>query len=187
GRPSRSARLPSSRSTAASTTPRATRSTRDMTAGAVLLALGLAMSGCRGSSAPSRAATDQSSTLAAVRADAAAARGAIEFLEGRVREDPLDVLALNQLAVRYLQRLREPGDVTYVQLATRAAEMSLAAVPAERNVAALAALTQAEHAAHRFAEARDHARQLVVLDGHQAYPYQLLGDALLELGVYDEA
>src|SRR5262249_57969919 len=112
------------------------RSTRDMTAGAVLLALGLTISGCRGSSAPSRGATDQSATLAAVRADAAAARGAIEFLERRVREDPLDILALNQLAAPYLQRIRETGDVTYLPLASRAAELPLTARPADRNVRA---------------------------------------------------
>jgi tetratricopeptide (TPR) repeat protein len=160
---------------------------RDTMAGVMLLALGLAASGCQGRSAPERAAPDETSARAAVRADVAVAQRAIEFLERRVREDPLDIVALDKLAGRYLQRVRETGDVTYVQLATRAAEMSLAAVPAERNVAALGALTQAEHAAHRFAEARDHARQLVVLDGNEAYPYQLLGDALLELGAYDEA
>jgi tetratricopeptide (TPR) repeat protein len=151
------------------------------------LGLALAVSGCHERSAAPPAVAPESAALAAVRADAAVAQRTIEFLEHRVRDDPLDIIALDKLAGQYLQRVRETGDVTYLRLATRAAEMSLAAVPAEENVAGLAALAQAEHASHRFAEARDHARQLVALDGGQAYPYQLLGDAFLELGAYDEA
>src|SRR5262249_39731801 len=151
------------------------------------LGLALAVSGCHERSAAPPAVAPESAALAAVRADAAVAQRTIEFLEHRVRDDPLDIIALDKLAGQYLQRVRETGDVTYLRLATRAAEMSLPAVPPEGNVPGLAGLAQAEHASHRFAEARDHARQLVALDGGQAYPYQLLGDAFLELGAYDEA
>jgi len=60
-------------------------------------------------------------------------------------------------------------------------------MPAEMNKDGLASLAQAEFMAHDFAGARDHAVQLTKLDPNKAYPYQMLGDALLELGAYDDA
>src|SRR5262249_12658134 len=87
----------------------------------------------------------------------------------------------------YLQRQRETGSLDYLDLALRAARGSLAAMPAETNVGGLAALAQAEYASHDFPSARDHAIQLTQLDRAKGYPYQILGDALLELGDYDKA
>jgi tetratricopeptide (TPR) repeat protein len=72
-------------------------------------------------------------------------------------------------------------------LARRAAQASLKAIPAERNPGGLAVLARAEFNAHDFAAAREHARQLTTLDPNKSYPYELLGDALLELGDYDGA
>jgi len=120
-------------------------------------------------------------------ADDRGASQAIRFLEGRVREDPENFHAYNKLAGAYLQRLRDTGNVQFLELTFRAARASLASVPAEQNVGGLAALAQAEHAAHDFAAARDHALQLVQLDPAKSYPYELLGDALLEVGDYERA
>src|SRR5262249_42906888 len=72
-------------------------------------------------------------------------------------------------------------------LASRAAHASLAAIPAEQNVGGLSALAYAEFASHDFARARDHALQLMKLDPGKSYPYELLDDALLELGDYEKA
>lgn len=112
---------------------------------------------------------------------------AIRFLEARVKNDPDDVLAYNKLQGYYLLRLRETGNVQWLDLATRAAQASLRALPAEQNLGGLAGLTQAEFAAHDFVVARDHAQKLTELANHQAYPYQMLADALLELGEYETA
>src|SRR5919201_6539692 len=60
---------------------------------------------------------------------------AIRFLEDRVKRDPEDFIAYNKLAGYYLQRLRETGSLNYLDLAARAAQASLAAMPAEQNVA----------------------------------------------------
>jgi tetratricopeptide (TPR) repeat protein len=98
---------------------------------------------------------------------------------------PDDITAQNKLGGYYLQTLRETGNLTYLELATRAAQASLKAVPAEVNRGGLSLLAQTEFAGHNFAAARDYAQQLVQLDGGKAYPYQLLGDAQLELGEYD--
>ncbi len=112
---------------------------------------------------------------------------AIRFLEERVKRDPDDFSAHNKLASYYHLRLRETGDLSYLDLAARAARASLASVPEMRNAGGLAALTQSEFAAHDFATARDHAMQLTRLDPGKSYPYGMLGDALLELGDYEKA
>ncbi len=112
---------------------------------------------------------------------------ATRWLEARVKNDPDDITAQNKLGGYYLQTLRETGNLTYLELATRAAQASLKSVPAEVNRGGLSLLAQTEFAGHNFAAARDHAQQLVQMDGGKAYPYQLLGDAQLELGEYDAA
>jgi tetratricopeptide (TPR) repeat protein len=111
----------------------------------------------------------------------------IRFLEERVHADPLDFIAYNKLCGYYLQRQRELGDVQYLELALRAARASLKAIPAEQNPGGLAVLARAEFTTHDFAATRDHARQLILLEPRKGYPYELLGDALLELGDYDGA
>jgi tetratricopeptide (TPR) repeat protein len=83
--------------------------------------------------------------------------------------------------------LRETGNVEYLELASRCARASLAAVPEVRNAGGLAALAQVELASHDFAAARVHAQRLTELDPGKTYPYGLLCDALLELGDYDGA
>ncbi len=111
----------------------------------------------------------------------------IRFLEDRIKRDPEDFGANNKLAGQYLQRLRETGNVQYLDLTFRVARASLASVPDVRNPGGLAALTQAEFASHDFANARDHAVRLSALEPGKSYPQGMLGDALLELGEYDKA
>lgn len=111
----------------------------------------------------------------------------MRFLENRVRSDSEDFGAYNKLAGLYLQRARETDDLAFLELAKRAAQSSLAIIPPEQNTGGLGALAQAEFSAHDFTSARDHARQLTKIDGGKSYPYLLLGDALLELGDYEEA
>ena len=77
--------------------------------------------------------------------------------------------------------------MNYLELASRAARASLAAIPAEENKSGLATLAQAEYASHEFGPARDHALQLSRLDPGKSYPYLILSDALLELGDYNAA
>jgi tetratricopeptide (TPR) repeat protein len=111
----------------------------------------------------------------------------MRFLERKVKADPEDFIAHNKLAFQYLKLVRETSDLTYLNLASRAAHASLAALPAEHNSGGLTMLSQVEFTAHDFAAARDHARRLIELDPEKSYPYQMLGDALLELGDYDQA
>lgn len=119
--------------------------------------------------------------------DEAATLSAIRFLEDRVKKDPDDFIAFNKLAERYLQKLRETGDLSYLDLASRTTQASLKAMPVEQNITGLSLQAQVECASHEFAAAREHAQKLVEFEPHKSYPYQILGEALIELGEYDQA
>ena len=112
---------------------------------------------------------------------------AIAFLEEKVAADPDDVIALNALTDRYLERLRLGGDDRDLTLAEQRAAQSLHALPAELNVAGLAGQARVDHAGHRFERARGAAQRLVSLAPIRSYPYFILGDAEFELGHYDAA
>src|SRR3989441_1337796 len=112
---------------------------------------------------------------------------AVRFLEDRVKGDPDDLIALNKLASYYLQLQRETADVRYLELALRSARSSLRVLPADQNLGGLLALAEAEYQTHDFSSARNHAKELTEYQPRKSYGYQVLGDALLELGDYDEA
>jgi tetratricopeptide (TPR) repeat protein len=139
------------------------------------------------SSAPSNSSSITVPPASPVPANTDGSEQAIRFLEDRVKRDADDFIALNKLAGYYLLRLRETGNVTWLNLAERAARSSLKAIPAEQNAGGLSLLAQVEFASHDFASARDHAGQLTRLEPRKAYPYLLLGDALTELGDYEAA
>ena len=58
----------------------------------------------------------------------------IRYLEQRAKDDPDDFIARNKLATYYLQLVRESGDLTYLNLAYRAATSSLNTLSPEHNV-----------------------------------------------------
>ena len=160
--------------------------------GRAILVIGVMVHALAASSdAPSRPASDEARGLEPA-GDAAPeaglpADGVIRFLERRVRDDPDDVLAQNRLAVEYLAAMRRGGDLRFLEKARGAAEASLRALPAELNVAGLRARARVEYESHDFAAARDSARRLVELAPRNATSYELLGNALLELGDYAAA
>jgi tetratricopeptide (TPR) repeat protein len=112
---------------------------------------------------------------------------AVRFLEERVAKDPDDLVALNKLAGYYLQSYRETYDNAYLDLAVRAAEASLRVLPADQNLNGLFALAQARFALHDFAAAQAYGRQLIEYQPAKSFGYQILGDAMLELGDYQQA
>ncbi len=112
---------------------------------------------------------------------------AIAFLEDKVAKDPEDVVALNMLVVRYLDQLRDGGDDRDLERAQTFAKRSFDALPARVNPAGAAAQISVDQAAHRFEQARAGAADLVAALPGKSGPHKQLGDALLELGRYDEA
>jgi len=112
---------------------------------------------------------------------------AIRQLEEKVKQNPEDFIAYTKLAGYYLEKQRETGSLDYIQLADRAARASLAILPADMNFGGLASLAQVEFASHNFAASRDHASKLIDMDQSKSIGFQMLGDALIELGDYDKA
>lgn len=155
-------------------------------AAAFLLSIAILGVGCGSSQPPTGASTPPPPAMA-MSGEVSASEQAIRFLEERVKKDGEDFIALNKLASYYLQRLRETGNVRFLELAGKAAASSLAVLPKEQNLNALAALAQCEFASHNFIAARDYARDLDRLDPTSGYAAQLLADSLLELGDYDQA
>ncbi|KAF0248962.1 MAG: hypothetical protein FD167_1634, partial [bacterium] len=111
----------------------------------------------------------------------------IRFLEDRVKRDPDDMICYNMLGERYLKRLRETGNLTYLSLAEKAANESIRVLPPERNITGLSLMAVTKYSSHEFTVARDQAEKLITLQPDQIYSYQVLGDALLELGEYEKA
>jgi tetratricopeptide (TPR) repeat protein len=120
-------------------------------------------------------------------ADTAQVTATIRSLEEKVKQNPDDFIAYTKLAGYYLQRQRETGSSEYITLAGRAAHASLAILPPEQNYGGLATLAQAEYALHDFTAARDHAMQLTKLDPTKGSGFEILSDALIELGEYNSA
>jgi tetratricopeptide (TPR) repeat protein len=123
-------------------------------------------------------------TLAAAADDpiARSLEHAVATLETRVKNDPDDFIAANQLLDRCLRRYAWRGRLADLRRAEEIATLSLKAMPAAQNPTALAGRIQVRLAQHRLAEARDLAQELAPLMPGRTEPAQLLGDALLELG-----
>jgi tetratricopeptide (TPR) repeat protein len=106
-------------------------------------------------------------------------------LEQRVEASPEDAEALMLLGLAYQQRARETGDPSFYPRSEAALRQSLAIVPdndlAVTGLAALAALR------HRFGDARALAERARELNPFSAEALGILGDALVELGRYEEA
>src|SRR4051794_41064527 len=103
-------------------------------------------------------------SLLALGAQAYGSDPALSFLENRVREDPRDFIAQNNLASRYLDLLQTTGDNTFLAKARLAAEASVASGLPELNRGGLATLARVQLASHQFAFARETATKLCALE-----------------------
>jgi tetratricopeptide (TPR) repeat protein len=101
------------------------------------------------------------------------------------RRNPFDARAYMRLGDAYIQKARETGDVAYLGLAERALRRSLALAPTDG--AAARHLAHVFATRHEFPEAVAQARTAIALAPDDAGAYGVLGDAYLELGMYDRA
>jgi tetratricopeptide (TPR) repeat protein len=112
----------------------------------------------------------------------------VRFLQSRIAADPDDPLAHNRLAAAYIRKARESGDLTYYALAEQAAQRGAALVSSGPAAATANTLLATVHVArHEFRQALSRARTALDLNPSDAGPQAVAGDALLELGDYDEA
>ncbi len=106
-------------------------------------------------------------------------------LQQSLRENPDDVKSLTLLGLAYQQRARETGDPVYYTKSEGVLEEALALAP--DDLLATSGLGSLALARHDFEQALDLGERARALSPSTARSYGVIGDALVELGRYDEA
>jgi tetratricopeptide (TPR) repeat protein len=96
-----------------------------------------------------------------------------------------DATVYYRLGDAYLQKARETGDVTYIDLAEKALQRCLEIAPEHSGAARH--LAYAMYMRHGFDEAAIQAQKAVVLDPADGHAHGILGDTYLEVGNYEAA
>jgi len=157
--------------------------------GLVAFALGLFVAAFLASStlsrlvAPTAAPTTPSQDLG--RDGVSATDRQIGALQERLRQQPGDHVAATRLGLAYLQRARETSDPTYYGRAEGILNQALSAAPEDTDT--LIGLGSLALARHQFTEALDYGQRAVATNPYKAASFGVVGDALTELGRYEEA
>jgi tetratricopeptide (TPR) repeat protein len=109
----------------------------------------------------------------------------ITNLQRQMEVRPADPDALAQLGLAYLQKTRETGDPTHYARAEAAFQQSLDGDA--QNAESMRGMGSLALARHEFATALSWGEQALQLEPGSARSYGVIGDALIELGRYDEA
>jgi tetratricopeptide (TPR) repeat protein len=110
---------------------------------------------------------------------------AIQRYQRLLQRNSRDASAYYRLGDAYLQKARESGDVTPIQLAEKALQACLEIAPEHSGAARH--LAYAMYMRHGFDEAAAQAKRALALDPTDSHAYGILGDAYLEVGKYAEA
>jgi len=128
--------------------------------------------------------SDNKSSDRATSIESAADRAIVQ-LQQRLAGAPNDLMATDGLGSAYLQKARESGDPAFYTKAVGLFDKALAIAPNDQ--AGIIGASMAAAARHDFARALELAQQAVSLDPEDPDAQGALGDALVELGRYDEA
>lgn len=120
------------------------------------------------------------------RPSAAASLSALARTQERVKERPGDASAWAGLAVLYVGQARTTGDPSWYAKAEGAVARSLA-LDSRGNYLAYAGQAALANARHDFRAAEAAARRGLAINAYNSTLYGALGDALTQLGRYDEA
>lgn len=90
-----------------------------------------------------------------------------------------------QLGLAYLQKVRESGDPSFYARAEQILQKALELDP--KNPEAIGGMGTLQLARHNFADALSWGLKGASLNPYAAFHYGVIGDALIELGRYDEA
>jgi tetratricopeptide (TPR) repeat protein len=110
----------------------------------------------------------------------------ISALQQRLRADPRDWRSQAQLGMAYVQQARISADPGHYPKAEEVLRRSLA-LHGKENFEALLGMASLAAARHEFASALRWAEQARAVNPHSADAHAVLGDALVELGRYDDA
>jgi tetratricopeptide (TPR) repeat protein len=109
----------------------------------------------------------------------------ISTLQQRVRQNPQDFDSHVNLANAYLQKVRETADPSLYSKADDLLERAGKLEPHNPELFATEGILAL--ARHDFAAALERGKQALALDPENACYYGIVGDAQIELGMYDEA
>ena len=109
----------------------------------------------------------------------------IGYYQQMLKRDPHNAKAFYGLGDALIRKARETGDPDYFNRAEEALKKSLEIAP--KNAGAMRHLAYVFYSRHEFEAAANHARKAVEMDANDGDSYGILGDALLEVGKYDEA
>lgn len=97
-----------------------------------------------------------------------------------------DASNLARTALSYLQKSRAQAEPAFLSRAEKLLEKSLE-LDGSRNFEAFLGMASLSNARHQFTGSIEWAEQAIAVNPHNASPHGLLGDALFELGNYEEA
>lgn len=109
----------------------------------------------------------------------------IGYYQQILKRNPRNAKAFYGLADALIRKARETGDAGYFNRAEAALKRSLEIAP--NNAGAMRHLAYVFYSRHEFEPAALHARKAIEMDGRDGDAYGILGDALLEVGKYDDA
>jgi tetratricopeptide (TPR) repeat protein len=111
--------------------------------------------------------------------------GLVRSLQETLRANPLDVQSYDLLGLAYQQRARETGDPSYYPKSEGVLRRALRLAP--NDLLATSGLGSLALSRHQFREALALGRRAHRLSSSTARNYAVMGDALVELGRYDDA
>ena len=109
----------------------------------------------------------------------------IAYYQQLLTRNPRNSKAYYGLGDALIRKAREIGDPDYFNRAEEALKRSLEIAP--NNAGAMRHLAYVFYSRHEFEAAATHARKAIEMDATDGDSYGILGDALLEVGKYDEA
>jgi tetratricopeptide (TPR) repeat protein len=109
----------------------------------------------------------------------------VEQLQDRIRRNPDDPSSYAQLGLALLQRVRETADPTLYTRAEQAFAEALKRDP--RQLDALAGQGSLALSRHKFADALRFGQQAREVNPYRAELHGIIGDAQIELGMYEDA
>lgn len=109
----------------------------------------------------------------------------IELYISKIKEDPDDYYNYTKLGASYIQKGREVGGIGPYLQAEEVLKKSIELYP--DGYAAYVYLGQVSSYKHNFHKTIQYARKAIELKPEKSIPYGVLGDAYIELGMYDEA
>ncbi len=124
--------------------------------------------------------TSAGAAISATRTD-----GQIGYYQQLIRRNPRNARAFLGLGDALIRKARETGDPSYFNRAEKALKKSLEIAP--KSAAAARHLAYVFYSRHEFAPAAAQAREALAMNPADGDACGILGDALLEVGSYDEA